>query len=69
MLGRGGKIQICKLSSVKNMLQVVKITIQAGAELGQAQLKLGLGFTSIKFGLPDSGGRFVFKNFCCMYNI
>ena len=26
---------------------------QAGAELGQAQLKLGLGFTSIKLGLPD----------------
>ena len=47
----------------------VKIQKQAGAELGQAQLKLGLGFTSIKFGLPDSGGIFVFKKLCCIYNI
>ena len=40
---------------------------QAGAELGQAQLKLGLGFTSIKFGLPDSVLKICFSKFCCIY--
>ena len=40
---------------------------QAGAELGQAQLKLGLGFTSIQFGLPDSVLKICFSKFCCIY--
>ena len=34
---------------------------QAGAELGQAQIKLGLGFTSIKicWGVPDRYDRLI----------
>ena len=47
-----GKNTFLKIRTFK--LQSIKKQGQAGAELGQAQLKLGLGFTSINLNFIDN---------------